>query len=96
MQLLSAAVNHTAVPVSDAYLRSKIIFGLNIMRPVKFENDTMSNSSSVAMTDVTTISHAQYAGVSPYIVGYSMPFGMYSFMLQLKRLLAEDAAKRGI
>ena len=86
---MSAAVNHSSVPVTDTYLRSKIIFGLNIMRPIPRDNTT--SGLNLSLTEVTTISHVQYAGVSPYIVGYSMPFGMYSFMLQLKRLFGEGS-----
>lgn len=83
------AVNHTAAPVTEAYVRSKILFGLNVMRPIENTNSSVGSDN---ITEMTSISHVQYANVSPYLVGYSMPFGMYSFMLQLKSLFSEERA----
>jgi hypothetical protein len=59
------------------------------MKPVYNHSDGPGMGDSFAYTEVTSISHVQYANVLPYIVSYSMPFGMYSFMLQLKSIFSE-------
>ena len=73
------AVSHKAALETEEFLRSKVIFGLNVIKPFGPDNDC-------TQTEIVSISHVQYTGISPYIVSYSMPFGMYSYMLQLKSI----------
>lgn len=82
VQLISIGVEHEKAPEAPEYSRSHVIFGLNVMRPCP-------NG-----TEFTAISHVQYSGLRPYIVGYSMPFGMYSFMLQLKGFFKDSIGNK--
>lgn len=78
--LVSRGVEHPLIPVHKDYSRSENIIGLNILRPIK----SNENADKTTHTEITCISHVRYGGTLPYVIQTSLFRGTVKYLHNLK------------
>eukprot|EP01041_Mallomonas_annulata_P013275 gene13275-28107_t len=80
VMVITKGVEHPLVPRNREHVRSEIIFGLNVLRPVL--NDP-------SKTEFTAISHVKYSSLHPYIVSKGALQGTVNFIRSLKSAVGD-------
>jgi len=81
--LMTTATNHPAAKPSDAYLRSEIIIGVNLLRPI-----------GPRLTEVTTISHIKTSGVPSFLVEQFAAGNAMDFIKKLDSIFNPEGSAR--
>jgi hypothetical protein len=76
--IVSKAVQCPDVPPHPDYSRSEVIFGLNILTPLKDDN---------SKTEFMTISHVRYKGIHPFLAWRSALQGSLTYFKSLKEAI---------
>lgn len=79
--MITKAVEHPSVPRNNAHIRSEILYGINIIRPLP---------SDPSKTEITSISQNRYSNLHPYIASKGAVQGTVSFLKQVKSALCQS------
>ena len=77
--LMTTSTNHPAAKLSDSYLRSEIIIGVNLLRPI-----------GPRLTEITTINHIKTCGVPSFMVEQFSSGVALDFIKKLDSILNPD------
>lgn len=84
VMIISKGIEHPKVPKQKDYARSDIIFGVNVLTPLK---------SDPKRTELTSISHVRYAGIHPYLASANCLSGTTNYLRQLKEVVLNASTK---